>query len=268
MEKYKISEVAKTFNITRETLIYYDTIGILKPEYISKENNYRYYSDESITKLSFILMLKDSNFSLKEIQKYLNCKDGTESVKILLKKLEKIELQIENLKNSKIRIEKEIKEIKEIGSEKKSKPFLEKQLNVKTYLLPVKEPKSEFELQLSLAQLKKYKNKNNLKITKRVTILKKDNFLNENYFDIESVGYIIDSKDQDFSELNGGTFACILHKDETKLIGESYKELLKFINEKKYSIIGNSREYFDELVVNSGKKKGRIIKICIPIFSE
>ena len=40
--KLSIGEVARLFNISKDTLRYYDKIGILKPE-VNKENGYRFY---------------------------------------------------------------------------------------------------------------------------------------------------------------------------------------------------------------------------------
>ena len=42
-ELVAISEMAKLHHLTRQTLIYYDHIGLLKPIYIN-EHGYRYYS--------------------------------------------------------------------------------------------------------------------------------------------------------------------------------------------------------------------------------
>lgn len=43
--RYKISELAKIANISKQTLIFYHKKGILVPEYIDGVNEYRYYSN-------------------------------------------------------------------------------------------------------------------------------------------------------------------------------------------------------------------------------
>ena len=40
--------------ISTKTLIQYDNIGLLKPDYVNKENGYRYYTADSINKLANI----------------------------------------------------------------------------------------------------------------------------------------------------------------------------------------------------------------------
>lgn len=45
--KLLTGQVSKIFNISKDTLRYYDKMGLLKPE-INKSNGYRYYSQEHI----------------------------------------------------------------------------------------------------------------------------------------------------------------------------------------------------------------------------
>ena len=40
---YTAGELARLFNIPKQTMLYYDKMGILKPEFVA-ENGYRYYS--------------------------------------------------------------------------------------------------------------------------------------------------------------------------------------------------------------------------------
>ncbi len=52
--KLSIGEVARLFNISKDTLRYYDKIGILKPE-VNKENGYRFYDIRHLEQLGLIL---------------------------------------------------------------------------------------------------------------------------------------------------------------------------------------------------------------------
>lgn len=265
MKKYKISELAHIFSITRETLLYYNSIGILIPDYIDENNGYRYYSDNSVAKLGFILTLKDSNFSLKEIHSYLNSKDDNESLIFLSEKLLKIEEQIKQLNYSKKIIKKEIDEINLIISNASPEPFIEEQNATNIFQITVEEPKTEFELQKALTLLKKIKQNQKFNTTKRIATLPKEEFLDHNFFRINSIGYAFSRPNLFTTSLKGGTFACIFHIYETSLIGETYKKLINFIHDKKFKIRGDSIETFEDSIVVSGKKRGRIIKISIPI---
>jgi hypothetical protein len=61
----KIGEVSKKYNISIETLRFYDKVGLLVPERI---NNIRYYSERHIKKLKEILKMKKLMFTLDEIK--------------------------------------------------------------------------------------------------------------------------------------------------------------------------------------------------------
>lgn len=270
MKKYKISEISNLFKISRETLLYYDKMNILKPNYVDESNGYRYYNENSITQLSFILNLKESSFSLKEIKEYLEADQNIKSLSILEEKLNKIDEQIIKLNLSRKVILSEIEEINLINSKKENTPFISQLENMNTYLIPVNKPKDEYELQKSLVILKNFKKKYNLVNISRVAILKQETFFKGKFLEVDKVGYIFKNNSKKnrnliTDEFKIGKCICIYHNDETSKIGLSYNKLLNYINKNNYEISGDSIEIFDELVVNNGKRKGRIIKICIPI---
>lgn len=71
MESYiSITEMARLRNITTETLRHYDRIGLLKPDYLDK-NNVRYYSVFKYEQLETIKELQQLGLGLKEILAYL-----------------------------------------------------------------------------------------------------------------------------------------------------------------------------------------------------
>lgn len=64
--------MAKLHGISRQTLLYYDKIGLLKPKEIDEINNYRYYTLDQFETLDVILSLKSLGMTLKEIKHYLS----------------------------------------------------------------------------------------------------------------------------------------------------------------------------------------------------
>lgn len=110
MKTYKISEVAKKFDITRTALIHYDKWKILSPS-IRNEKNYRYYTTEDIKKLELILALKESGLSLNEIKSYLHEKISKTSIELLIQQKKEIDMKIETLQEQSIIIEKRIEHL-------------------------------------------------------------------------------------------------------------------------------------------------------------
>ncbi len=65
-------EMARLRSISKQTLIYYDRIGLFKPNEIDPETGYRYYSIDQWEELEIILCLKNLGMQLKEIKAYLS----------------------------------------------------------------------------------------------------------------------------------------------------------------------------------------------------
>ena len=67
MEKlYSIQEVSRILGMSKDTLRYYDRIGIVSP--IREDNRYRKYSKDDLIDLMNIQILRYADFSLDEIR--------------------------------------------------------------------------------------------------------------------------------------------------------------------------------------------------------
>lgn len=71
---YTISEMARMFDLSRQTLIYYDRIGLFKPAHVNGEG-YRFYAPVQIPQLRLICLLRDMDVELKDIAELLNSGD-------------------------------------------------------------------------------------------------------------------------------------------------------------------------------------------------
>lgn len=100
MSEYTIGDLAKKLNITTRTIRYYDQKGLVKPSRVS-ESGYRLYSDEQVKQLKLIIFLKELGFSLKDIQKILEDKNGDKLIEDQLKR-NKAETQKLEEQNKKI----------------------------------------------------------------------------------------------------------------------------------------------------------------------
>lgn len=107
---YQISEFSKISKTSIQTLRYYDSLNLLRPNTVGKYNNYRYYNNVQLKKLEVIRKLKQMGFNLNEISNILSKYDE----KFLIYKKKKIEMEISNgVKN--------IKDIEEIINRMKKK---------------------------------------------------------------------------------------------------------------------------------------------------
>lgn len=94
MATYTVNEVSKMLKIPRDTLRYYDRIGLLQPK--RRDNKYRSYSQEEIMDLKYISVLKFGGFALSEIQQIIDNKqndnDKAGSIKSTIQLLNKKEM--------------------------------------------------------------------------------------------------------------------------------------------------------------------------------
>ena len=64
------SEFAALFGVSRDTLLYYDRIGLFRPQ-LRAENGYRLYSLDQVHQFDLLRMLRLANLSLEEIDQCL-----------------------------------------------------------------------------------------------------------------------------------------------------------------------------------------------------
>jgi len=97
--------------ISLDTLRYYNEIQLFNPDYINPSNNYRFYSEEQIKDLLYIMDLKECGFNLDEIKAIIKLNDKTEMKRIFEKKKADLLNQIKKINLSIERIETNIKNI-------------------------------------------------------------------------------------------------------------------------------------------------------------
>lgn len=102
---FSVGELSKLQNISRQTLIFYDKIGLFCPAYVDPQNGYRYYSAAQLDSLDTICIMKKIGFSLDEIKAYLKGYTLDTSLVALRKQLTIIERQIQDLQVIKSRVE-------------------------------------------------------------------------------------------------------------------------------------------------------------------
>ena len=101
---FSIGEVARYQNISKQTLIFYDKIGLFRPAWVDPSNGYRYYSASQIDDLDTILIMKKIGFSLEEIRSHMEHYDLDSSLKVLYQQLEVIDEKIQELRMIRSRV--------------------------------------------------------------------------------------------------------------------------------------------------------------------
>lgn len=105
---FTIGQVTKMYEISHDTLRYYDKIDLLKPS-IKKENGYRYYTIREIELLEIILIAKQLEIPIKDIKAIIDREDIKEYEKLFerheefldkqIKRMTKLKDKVKNSKN-------------------------------------------------------------------------------------------------------------------------------------------------------------------------
>ncbi|WP_027417401.1 Hg(II)-responsive transcriptional regulator [Aneurinibacillus terranovensis] len=99
---YRISQLAKECNVNKETIRYYERLGLI-PEPTRTDSGYRMYPENMVQRIGFIKRMQDLGFTLQEIDKLLGvvdrdevkCKDMYDFTDL---KLREIQSKIDDLK--------------------------------------------------------------------------------------------------------------------------------------------------------------------------
>ena len=270
--KFSIGKIANLYDISKQTLIYYDNIGLLKPEEVAP-NGYRYYSYRQLEKLDVILNLKETGMSLSEIGEYLKSKDIPRSIDLLKKQNEIVKEKIRHLSAVTSKMEKKITLLSRYSDIKDSLGVHVKEISRRNIVsIDIsKDLESGIAIEKAVKDLICHiRQSPSLSIYSYNTIcasLDKSAIDKCNFQNISSVFITVDEKTDSIHSniMPQNTYACIYHRGEYENTCESYGRLIKFISERGYEMIGGSIELplIDAWTISDKSKY--ITEIQIPI---
>lgn len=92
-----IGEVARLFQLSRGTLLYYDAVGLLRPS-VRSEARYRQYSEDDMERLRRICLYRSAGVPLADIGRMLDGLEPGGYAAILRRRLEELNHEIATLK--------------------------------------------------------------------------------------------------------------------------------------------------------------------------
>lgn len=90
-----VGKLAKKYNLSRSTLLYYDSIGLLSPGSHLK-GEYRFYGTKEEKRLQLICRYREAGIPLKDIQKILDSAP-TQLTKILEQRFDELNKEIQQI---------------------------------------------------------------------------------------------------------------------------------------------------------------------------
>ncbi|RGX04639.1 MerR family transcriptional regulator [Paraclostridium sordellii] len=264
MENYfTIGEISKLSSISLKTLRYYDEFGLLKPKYVNKENNYRYYSIEQLTTIDLIKLFKSTGMALALIKEILNSQSN-------------LDFMVQNIRNQSKVIEKKIKELSQI---KKHLDCLDKEIsqnigyglnkvfikynkrrNYLNYDLLSNSPQ-ELDLNLRDVMLDLDKKKYPYSVTLGSTVSYKN--LKEEDKIIYKGFKVFTEKSKDTKYLEEGDYITIIYEGCPCDSIIYYKKLLDYINKNNIEVVGDFNETWIVGKIDENLDEKSLIKLDI-----
>lgn len=242
---FKIGQIAKLFDLTIQTLHYYERVGILKPEYIDPINNYRYYSINQFERLNTIKYLRNSGVSIENITTFFAENDLNELVDLLKEQQAVISKKIEELKKSESNLNSRISEIQSALREELGEISVQT-ITQRKIIKVEKHFSSKEEIEYLLRELsEKYAVGNAIFLGKIGISIEKEKIMNGHFTNYSSLFMILEEADAyDYSEVieAEGTYVTIRFNGNHAAAGAFYEKCLQFIEENGYELSGDALE--------------------------
>lgn len=154
---FTIGQFAALHGINKKTLMWYDEIGLFKPVSIHEENGYRLYSYYQSTELEVILLLRDMNVPIHDIQEFMKNRSAGSMADLLRDKIADLDRTIQGLKAVRSKLcsrRREMTELMDLDLSEIS--LIEREPQYLATVQTSPEMSLEDEIELILAQTKKY----------------------------------------------------------------------------------------------------------------
>ena len=263
---FSIGELSKYQNISKQTLIFYDKIGLFCPDYVDPNNGYRYYCASQIDYLDNILIMKKIGFSLNEIKEHMQHYNIDSSLIALRKQVTVIDRQIQELRLIRNRVLHRCGQMEDAIRHRGSESAVVIEYRDAQYIL-FREVKSPFTLkEISIATKKCFADsfQEQLPIFFQSGVIVPLRRIREGRFTEASTAFLPIEKTEkvkNIRQLPAGTCACVCHVGDYPSIGRSYQKLLDYCEHHNWNIISDAYEFCINDYITSHDENEYVTKI-------
>lgn len=265
---FTTGEFAKLCNVRKDTLFYYDEIGLLKPEII-QDNGYRYYSANQLYLYDIISMLKECGTPLKEIREYLTARNPKSFLELLEENDKLLTREMDRLAHIHRQMRNTMALTRQAMQIEYNKPYLRECPEEYFIAMPFSTESDNYESNISstVLHLLNYLDENMAGEEFPLgTIILKDNLCQDSFREDYYCSRISSPVADPLLFIKpAGTYALVNHKGSYETIAESYQMLKAFIKKSGRSIIGNAYEHELLNYLATGQAENYVIEISIQV---
>lgn len=263
---YKIGEISKIYSIGKDSLMYYEELGILKPT--RDANGYRLYNITDIWRLNLIKELRALNLPMKVIKEYIDNRTIKSTEEFLYKEIELLDKKIEELKAQKENILKRIETIESVKNESVFDVIrIEEIEERKAFMLKghiIRDEDIDFlmnKLQKEYEERFDLLGKNNIG-----AVFYLDKMKDGIYTEFKSVFCFLEDYEENYNmTLKKGKYLTYSYRGSYRNNKVNIPKLFEFIDENKYEICGDPIEIYKIDIHETGKVDEFITEIQIPV---
>ena len=262
-----IGQFASMHGINKKTLMWYDEIGLFKPIAINPQNGYRYYNYHQSPILETILLLRELNVSINEIQNFMKNRSADNLKCLLEEKITNLDMQITHLQAIRTTLCTHHQNMSTLLTMDLSKiSLVEKKEHCLVTVNIDQNTSFEQEVELITAQTEKYQ-LGRLHKASYGSMISVDSLKN-GHFDAYSKLFIeipFLSYHAGLHMMPSGKYLRAFHKGEWSKIPKRYQEILTYAKEHKLTLYGFSYEMgINENVID--QIEDYIVQIEIPVI--
>lgn len=270
---FSIGEISRLQNISRQTLIFYDKIGLFCPSYVDPDNGYRYYSSGQLDYLDTICIMKKIGFSLEEIKAHMKNYTIDSSIVAMQKQLCAIKRQIEELQMIKSRIEHRCMQLEHSASILEDNDIVTLEYAAREYVLTqeVSAPYSLKNISIATKEcfVRSFKEKLPIFFQSGV-IVPYDRIVKGRYTEASIAFLPIEKTDHvdGIIELPEGQCVTTYHTGDYLSIGKAYERILDYCDNHGFNIISDAYEFAINDYLSTGDENEYITKIMLYVESN
>ena len=245
---FSIGELAKYQKISKQTLIFYDKIGLFRPAWVDPDNGYRYYSASQLDDLDAILVMKRAGFSLKEIQAHRKSCTIDSSLVLLRSQLTRIQREIDELSMIRSRLQHRCEQMESANTFRGAPQRVSVEHADSRYILyePVQAPYSFREISIATKKCYAASFQKQLPVFFQCGVVVPLERLRQGLFTQASEAFLL-TENTDLApnvrQVPSGLCASIYHFGDYASIGFSYQKLLQYCDNNALEIVSDSYEF-------------------------
>lgn len=266
---FSIGDISKIFHLSPGSLRHYETLGILVPEYVDPESNYRYYSAKQFEILNTVRYLRALDMPLPQIADFFKNRDiDVIEDKLLIQKQQVIQKKKE-LENIEKKINNRLRQIADAKSSEldKIREFTCPSSHLIRFRGSLK-LRSRDEIEASVSMLSEMEDEPVVFLGKVGFGISEENLLREVYDKYDYIFLVIENEDKYSGKIETipeSPCVSVRFRGSHGEAASQYKKLSEYMNDKCLKIAGSSREItmIDYGLTNDTEKF--VTEITIPV---